>query len=163
MTAPVRAPKKPKNQPRPFEETLAPSLPIPTATTQAFRLRISDRQLRNGLIITWIMVMVLVGAVVGLRLLSSQPDTFLPGVPVAAAPVNVAPLPPALPIVKAPAAQYEQPRVVTPVSAKQAQAGNPFKVIAGVAYQPTAGPDALQPGYQTGLKLQGNQGTDSTR
>jgi hypothetical protein len=161
MTAPVRAPKKPKNQPRPFQETLAPTLPMaPAAAGTAHpKPALSDRQLHTVLVLIWVAVMILVGAALGLRLLASQSDTALPGVPVATAPVNVASLPKALPIVNSSVTSFAQPPVINSHSIQQAQSGNPFKVIGGAAYQPTAGPDALQPGYATGVRLQGNQGT----
>jgi hypothetical protein len=166
MTAPVRAPKKPKNQPRPFDETLAPSMPLPASASQtpaAATPRLSDRQLRIGMVIIWVAVMVLVGTALGLRLLSGQTSDALPGVPVATATVTVGSLPPALPIADATPPSYSQPKVINSLSVQQAQSGIPFRVIAGVAYQPTAGPDALQPGYATGVRLQGNQGTTPSR
>jgi hypothetical protein len=103
--------------------------------------------------------MVLAGAALGLRLLSQNPADDLPGAPVAANPVNVAPLPRALPLVTAAAPTYPALPVVHAQSVQQAQSGNPFQVISGVAFQPTAAPDALQPGYQTELRIQGQQGT----
>lgn len=162
MTTPVRAPKKPKNQPRPFQETLAPTLPLAAATSDSpasASPRITDRQLRVGIVIVWIAVMILVGTALGLRLLSNQTSDAVPGVPIASVPVNVTSLPKALPIVNADPGSYPQPRVVNMPSVQQAQSGSPFQVIAGTAYQPTAGPDALQPGYTTGVRLQGTQGT----
>ena len=92
MPTPVKARKKPRNQPVTFSETLAPaSQYVPAAGVS---LHLSERQQRAGLTIIWVTVMILLGIAAGWRIVANQRSaaTPPPGRPIAQNPVNVAPL-----------------------------------------------------------------------
>ena len=162
MLKPSRAPGKPHNHPQTFHESLGPSFTVDTpaafSAAQATAPHLSDRQLKIGLTIIWIMVMILIGAAIGIRLISAQAYQPEPGIPIAKKIVTVAPGPQPGAIT-APQPQANPDVTISASQAvNQAQAGSPIQVIALLIYQPADGVDVLLPGYQTRLSLQGEQG-----
>jgi hypothetical protein len=165
----VPAPEKPKktrrNQPVVFKETLAPAAPsLPAAPVLP---AITDRHMRYLLATVWIAATVLAGIGIG-RLVAARVASApaLPGLPVARASVNVAPLAPAddsaVAVRSAAGTLTVTPSLaVKPSSATdQAAAGTPFQT-AGTGWFQGAGPD-LQPGFAAYGRVQGNIGTAPT-
>jgi hypothetical protein len=154
----VPAPEKPKktrrNQPVVFKETLAPAAPsLPAAPVLP---AITDRHMRYLLATVWIAATVLAGIGIG-RLVAARVASApaLPGLPVARASVNVAPLAPAddsAVAVRSAAGTL----TVTPSLAVK-----PSSATDGTGWFQGAGPD-LQPGFAAYGRVQGNIGTAPT-
>jgi len=160
MPTPVKARKKPRNQPVTFSETLAPaSQYVPAAGVS---LHLSERQQRAGLTIIWVTVMILLGIAAGWRIVANQRSaaTPPPGRPIAQNPVNVAPLTfnPAI-APPTPTALADLTVSAAPATT-QAAVGSPFVTFSIGTFQPADSPDALQSGFQTTITAQGTVGTD---
>jgi len=163
MTTPPKAKKTPRNQPVRFDESLIQTLPLVMLAPARTSAQPTRKNLQAGLVIAWITATLCAGVGIGRLIIASQEVSILePPAPVATAEVRVAPLKTDTITLAQPVA--EQLAGIAPATAiAQAQAGQPFAVIATSAYQPAADSDALQTGFNHLGRIQGNIGTPAVR
>lgn len=158
-----KARKTSKNQPITFQESLVPTMPLAPALPRPAQTlgmpHLSDRALRSGIVVVWIMAMVAAGAGLGLLMRSHVTSVTPPPVPIASASINVAATPSQAIAGSAKAVQPEL-AIAPSQSVDQARAGQPFAAAGIQIYQSTADLDALQPGYWSAPSPQGTRGTD---
>jgi hypothetical protein len=165
MPKPPKAKKTRRNQPVVFDETLIATLPLtpaPAAHQESTRSpRLTARQIHLGLGLIWILAAITGGIGIGRLILEARrPATVEAPVPVATAEVRIIPL---TTTVITTSHQVTQPNLTVGSSSavSQAQAGQPFAVMALASYQ-AATPD-LQPGFLPAGLPQGNLGTTAVR
>jgi hypothetical protein len=165
MTKPPKAKKSPRNQPTIFDESLmatltqAPAQHQPSHTPSRLAARFS---LRHALAIIWVAAAITGGIGLGRVFVAYQIAqlTYEPAVPVATASVYVASL--VTPDFTAqPSSSSGDIAVTTNLSVDQAQAGQPFAVLASSSLQ--ASSNTLQPGFVPYFGTQGTIGTDPIR